>query len=192
MAGSMTLMFFTYAFVNMGMVTGMLPVVGVPLPFMSFGGTALMTLFIAVGIPMSVQTHRKLVNSLTRHRVLIGLVTGAFGAALLGLGGCASKSPPRATTGASKPSTPSGTRPVPTTRTTARQQTCPQTSTGFPMPNRGGALHRFANRPYNVFGVDYTPLTALTPLRQRALRRGTAASFTGRRPPSARSTTCLR
>jgi len=63
MAGSMTLMFFTYAFVNMGMVTGMLPVVGVPLPFMSFGGTALMTLFIAVGILMSVQTHRKLVNS---------------------------------------------------------------------------------------------------------------------------------
>jgi len=47
----------------MGMVSGMLPVVGVPLPFMSFGGTALMTLFIAVGILMSVQTHRKLVNS---------------------------------------------------------------------------------------------------------------------------------
>ena len=63
MAGSMTLMFFTYAFVNMGMVTGMLPVVGVPLPFMSFGGTALITLFIAVGILMSVQSHRKLVNS---------------------------------------------------------------------------------------------------------------------------------
>lgn len=63
MAGSLTLMFFTYAFVNMGMVTGILPVVGVPLPFMSFGGTALMTLFIAVGILMSVATHRKLVNS---------------------------------------------------------------------------------------------------------------------------------
>jgi rod shape determining protein RodA len=63
MAGSMTLMFFTYAFVNMGMVTGVLPVVGVPLPFMSFGGTALMTLFIAVGILMSVATHRKLINS---------------------------------------------------------------------------------------------------------------------------------
>jgi rod shape determining protein RodA len=63
MAGSMTMMFFTYAFVNIGMVTGMLPVVGVPLPFMSFGGTALMTLFIAVGILMSVQSHRKLVNS---------------------------------------------------------------------------------------------------------------------------------
>ena len=63
MAGSMTLMFFTYAFVNIGMVTGMLPVVGVPLPFVSFGGTALITLFIAVGILMSVQSHRKLVNS---------------------------------------------------------------------------------------------------------------------------------
>lgn len=63
MAGSMSLMFFTYAFVNMGMVTGMLPVVGVPLPFMSFGGTALMTLFIAVGVMMSVTSHRKLVNS---------------------------------------------------------------------------------------------------------------------------------
>ena len=63
MAGSMTLMFFTYAFVNMGMVTGVLPVVGVPLPFISFGGTALITLFIAVGILMSVQSHRKLVNS---------------------------------------------------------------------------------------------------------------------------------
>ena len=63
LAGAITLSFFTYAFVNMGMVTGMLPVVGVPLPFMSFGGTALMTLFIAVGILMSVQTHRKLVNS---------------------------------------------------------------------------------------------------------------------------------
>lgn len=62
-AGSMTLMFFTYAFVNMGMVSGLLPVVGVPLPFISFGGTALMTLFIAAGILMSVQAHRKLVNS---------------------------------------------------------------------------------------------------------------------------------
>ena len=62
-AGTMSLLFFTSAFVNIGMVTGMLPVVGVPLPFMSFGGTALMTLFIAVGIMMSVQSHRKLVNS---------------------------------------------------------------------------------------------------------------------------------
>ncbi len=63
MAGAMALMFFTYAFVNMGMVTGLLPVVGVPLPFVSYGGTAMMTLFIAVGILMSVATHRKLVSS---------------------------------------------------------------------------------------------------------------------------------
>lgn len=63
LAGSLTLMFFTYVFVNIGMVTGMLPVVGVPLPFVSFGGTALMTLFVAVGLLMSVSAHRKLVGS---------------------------------------------------------------------------------------------------------------------------------
>jgi rod shape determining protein RodA len=63
MAGSITLMFFTYAFVNMGMVSGVLPVVGVPLPFVSYGGTALLSLFIGIGILMSVQAHRKLVHS---------------------------------------------------------------------------------------------------------------------------------
>jgi rod shape determining protein RodA len=63
MAGNIAIMFFIYAFVNIGMVSGMLPVVGVPLPFMSFGGTALMTLFIALGILMSVATHRKLVGN---------------------------------------------------------------------------------------------------------------------------------
>jgi rod shape determining protein RodA len=63
LAGSATLMFFTYAFVNMGMVSGILPVVGVPLPFLSYGGTALLTLFIAAGILMSVQRHRKLVQT---------------------------------------------------------------------------------------------------------------------------------
>ena len=63
MAGSVTLMFFTYAFVNMGMVAGILPVVGVPLPFLSYGGSALLTLFIGVGILMSVQRHRKLVQT---------------------------------------------------------------------------------------------------------------------------------
>jgi rod shape determining protein RodA len=62
-AGATTLMFFTYAFVNMGMVSGILPVVGVPLPFMSFGGTALLSLFIGIGILMSVQANRKLVHS---------------------------------------------------------------------------------------------------------------------------------
>jgi rod shape determining protein RodA len=61
LAGAVTLMFFTYAFVNMGMVSGVLPVVGVPLPLVSYGGTALVSLFIGLGILMSVQAHRKLV-----------------------------------------------------------------------------------------------------------------------------------
>jgi rod shape determining protein RodA len=61
MAGSITLSLFTYVFVNMGMVSGILPVVGVPLPFMSYGGTALVTLSIGIGILMSIQTHRMLV-----------------------------------------------------------------------------------------------------------------------------------
>jgi rod shape determining protein RodA len=60
-AGAVTLMFFTYAFVNIGMVSGVLPVVGVPLPLVSYGGTAMVSLFIGLGILMSVQTHRKLV-----------------------------------------------------------------------------------------------------------------------------------
>jgi len=62
-AGAVTLMFFTYAFVNMGMVSGVLPVVGVPLPLVSYGGTALISLFIGLGLLMSVQAHRKLVNT---------------------------------------------------------------------------------------------------------------------------------
>ncbi|MGA2548660.1 MAG: rod shape-determining protein RodA [Burkholderiaceae bacterium] len=63
LAGAITLMFFTYAFVNMGMVSGLLPVVGVPLPFMSYGGTALGTLGVGAGILMSVQRHRKLIQT---------------------------------------------------------------------------------------------------------------------------------
>jgi rod shape determining protein RodA len=63
LAGAVSLMFFTYAFVNMGMVSGILPVVGVPLPFLSYGGTALLTLFIGAGILMSVQRHRTLVQT---------------------------------------------------------------------------------------------------------------------------------
>ncbi|MCP5296356.1 MAG: rod shape-determining protein RodA [Zoogloeaceae bacterium] len=62
LAGSITLIFFTYAFVNMGMVSGILPVVGVPLPFVSYGGTALVTLFLGVGILMSIHKHRMLVQ----------------------------------------------------------------------------------------------------------------------------------
>ena len=62
LGGSITLSFFTYAFVNMGMVSGILPVVGVPLPFMSYGGTALVTLFLGLGILMSINAHRMLVK----------------------------------------------------------------------------------------------------------------------------------
>ena len=54
LAGAITLSFFTYAFVNMGMVSGILPVVGVPLPFISYGGTAMVTLGLALGILMSI------------------------------------------------------------------------------------------------------------------------------------------
>ena len=61
-AGSITLTFGTYAFVNMGMVSGILPVVGVPLPLISFGGTSLVTMMLGFGILMSVATHRRLVR----------------------------------------------------------------------------------------------------------------------------------
>jgi rod shape determining protein RodA len=63
LAGAITLSFFTYAFVNMGMVSGILPVVGVPLPFISYGGTALVTLGMACGMLMSIHRHRKLVQT---------------------------------------------------------------------------------------------------------------------------------
>jgi len=63
LAGSITLTFFTYAVVNMGMVSGLLPVVGVPLPLISYGGTSLVTLFLGIGILMSIQHHRTLVQT---------------------------------------------------------------------------------------------------------------------------------
>ncbi|MHB1083860.1 MAG: rod shape-determining protein RodA [Thiobacillus sp.] len=63
MAATLSLNLFTYVFVNMGMVSGILPVVGVPLPLMSYGGTALITLLLGVGILMSVATHRQLNKS---------------------------------------------------------------------------------------------------------------------------------
>ena len=63
LAGAVSLSFFTYAFVNMGMVSGILPVVGVPLPFVSYGGTAMVTLGLALGILMSVSRSRRLVQS---------------------------------------------------------------------------------------------------------------------------------
>jgi rod shape determining protein RodA len=62
LAGSISLSFFTYAFVNMGMVSGILPVVGVPLPFISYGGTAMVTMGLALGILMSIARSRGLMQ----------------------------------------------------------------------------------------------------------------------------------
>jgi len=63
MAGAITLTFFTYAFVNMGMVSGILPVVGVPLPLVSYGGTSMVTICLSFGMLMSIATHRRLVQT---------------------------------------------------------------------------------------------------------------------------------
>jgi rod shape determining protein RodA len=63
MAGSISLTFFVYVFVNAGMVSGLVPVVGVPLPLVSFGGTSMVTLMAGFGILMSLHSHRKLVGS---------------------------------------------------------------------------------------------------------------------------------
>ncbi|HKA45982.1 MAG TPA: rod shape-determining protein RodA [Burkholderiales bacterium] len=63
LAGAITLTFFTYAFVNMGMVSGILPVVGVPLPLISYGGTSLVSICLGIGILMSIATHKKLVQT---------------------------------------------------------------------------------------------------------------------------------
>jgi len=62
LAGSLTLTFFVYILVNIGMVSGLLPVVGVPLPLISYGGTSMVTLMAAFGLIMSIQTHRKLLT----------------------------------------------------------------------------------------------------------------------------------
>jgi rod shape determining protein RodA len=63
LGGAVSMIFFTYAFVNIGMVAGLLPVVGVPLPLLSYGGTALVTLGFGAGILMSIHRHRRLVQS---------------------------------------------------------------------------------------------------------------------------------
>jgi rod shape determining protein RodA len=63
LAGALTTIFFTYAFVNMGMVSGILPVVGVPLPFISYGGTAMVTLGLAIGMLMSIARSRRLLQT---------------------------------------------------------------------------------------------------------------------------------
>ena len=63
LAGSLALTFFVYVFINAGMVTGLLPVVGVPLPLVSYGGTSVVTLLAGFGILMALHSHRKLVSS---------------------------------------------------------------------------------------------------------------------------------
>ena len=63
MAGAMTVNIFVYAFVNIGMVSGILPVVGVPLPFVSYGGTAMVTLGVVLGILMSIAKSKRLMQS---------------------------------------------------------------------------------------------------------------------------------
>ncbi|MFC1507698.1 rod shape-determining protein RodA [Pseudomonadota bacterium] len=65
MAGSIVLSFFVYIFVNIGMVSGILPVVGVPLPLISYGGTSMVTLMAGFGILMSIHTHRKMLSKAT-------------------------------------------------------------------------------------------------------------------------------
>lgn len=62
LAGSLTLTFFVYVFVNIGMVSGLLPVVGVPLPLVSYGGTSIVTLMAAFGVLMSIHTHKKMLG----------------------------------------------------------------------------------------------------------------------------------
>jgi rod shape determining protein RodA len=63
LAGSLSFTFFVYVFVNVGMVIGILPVVGVPLPMISYGGTSIVTLMAGFGILMSIQTHKKLIST---------------------------------------------------------------------------------------------------------------------------------
>lgn len=62
LSGSLTLTFFVYVFVNIGMVSGLLPVVGVPLPLVSYGGTSMVTLMASFGVIMAVSTHRRLLS----------------------------------------------------------------------------------------------------------------------------------
>jgi rod shape determining protein RodA len=63
LAGALAMTFFIYFFVNVGMVSGMLPVVGLPLPLVSYGGTAMVTTLIGFGVLMSIHTHRKLLDT---------------------------------------------------------------------------------------------------------------------------------
>ena len=59
LAGAVTLTFFFYVFINMAMVSGLVPVIGLPLPLISRGGTSIVTLFVGFGLLMSIQTHKR-------------------------------------------------------------------------------------------------------------------------------------
>ena len=63
LAGGLSATFFFYVFVNIGMVSGILPVVGVPLPLMSYGGTSMVTILIGFGLLMSIHTHKRLLSA---------------------------------------------------------------------------------------------------------------------------------
>jgi rod shape determining protein RodA len=63
LGGSITIAFFLTFFINMGMVTGILPVVGIPLPLISYGGSSLVTAMVSLGMLMSIKTHRKLITT---------------------------------------------------------------------------------------------------------------------------------
>ena len=62
LSGTLILTIFLYVLVNVGMVIGLLPIVGAPLPFMSYGGTSMLTVFAALGIIMSVKSHQRLMR----------------------------------------------------------------------------------------------------------------------------------
>jgi rod shape determining protein RodA len=62
LSGTLVLTIFLYVLVNIGMVVGILPVVGAPLPFMSYGGTSMLTVFAALGIIMSIKSHQRLMR----------------------------------------------------------------------------------------------------------------------------------
>ncbi|NNE37562.1 MAG: FtsW/RodA/SpoVE family cell cycle protein, partial [Gammaproteobacteria bacterium] len=62
LGASIVLTFFVYIFVNIGMVSGQLPVVGIPLPLVSFGGTSMVTLMISFGVLMGIHTHRRFLS----------------------------------------------------------------------------------------------------------------------------------
>jgi len=121
-------------------------------------------------------------TALARHRragLLIALMAGVV------LGGCASKPSPRAsspTSASSKPAGPTSARPGAYYKDDGPAASVPADLDRLPDAQpRNEPLHRFANRPYSVFGVDYTPLTALMPLQQRGIASWYGRKFHGQK-----------